>query len=87
MNDIKDRLAATVKELKQERDELRVKLELAKMEVGDEWEKVERKLHQLEAKAKEVGGAAAEASHEIGAAAKLMGEEIREGFKQIARKL
>lgn len=87
MNDIKDRLAATVKELKQERDELRVKLELAKMEVGDEWEKVERKLHQLEAKAKEVGGAAAEASHEIGAAAKLMGEEIREGFKQIAGKL
>lgn len=87
MNDTKDRFAAALEALKRERDELRVKLELAKMDAGDEWEKLEHKFHQLEAKGKEVGSVAADASHEIGAAAKLLGEEISHGLKQIARKL
>ncbi|UZE95306.1 hypothetical protein [Alkalimarinus alittae] len=74
-----------VDELKQERDELRVKLKLAKMDAGDEWEKVESQLEKLEAKAKEIGSATAEASKEIGAAAKLLAEEVRDGFKSIAK--
>ena len=87
MNDIKKRIDEMVKTLKQERDELRVKLQLAKMEAGDEWEKLEAKLVKLEAKAKQLGGATAEVSKDIGAAAKLLGEEIRNGFKKIARHL
>lgn len=74
-----------VKDLKEEAEELRVKLHLAKMEVGDEWKKVETKLDRLEAKASEIGEATAEASEDVWAATKLLGEEIRDGFKSIAR--
>jgi len=85
MNDIKTRIDEMVNDLKQERDELRVKLHLAKLETSEEWKKLEEKLAKLEAKARELGGVGAEASRDIGAAAKLLGEEIRDGFKKIAR--
>lgn len=85
MNDIKERIDEMLNTLKQERDELQVKLHLAKLEAGDEWEVIEAKLAKLEAKAKELGGATMDASTDIGAAAKLLGEEIRDGFKKIAR--
>ena len=41
MNDFKTRFEGMFNELKQERDELKVKLHLAKLETGDEWEKLE----------------------------------------------
>ncbi len=85
MHDIKQRIDETINTLKQERDELRVKLQLAKMEAGDEWEKLEAKLAKLEAKAKQLSGATAEASKDIGVAAKLLSEEIRNGLKKIAK--
>jgi len=85
MNDIEKRIDEVVRELKQERDELRLKLELAKLETSDEWVKLEAKLTKLEAKTKEVGGATADVSQDVAAAAKLLGEEIRDGFKKIAR--
>lgn len=85
MSDVKKRIDEMVSELKQERDELRVKVHLAKLEAGDEWEKLEVKLAKLEAKSRELADATAEMSKDIGAAAKLLGEEIRDGFKKLAR--
>jgi SMC interacting uncharacterized protein involved in chromosome segregation len=85
MNDVKDRIEEMFDELKQERDELQVKLHLAKLETSEEWQKLEDKLEKFESKLKEIGGATADASREMGAAAKLLGEEIRDGFKKIAR--
>ena len=85
MSDIKKRIDEMLDSLKQERDELKVKLSLAKLEVSDEWDEIQAKLVKLEAKAKELGGVTVEASNDIGAAAKLLGEEIRDGFKKIAR--
>lgn len=86
MSDIKKSINEMVNELKQERDDLRVKLHLAKMEVSDEWEKIDAKLVMLEIKVKDLGNATAEASQEIAAAAKLLGEEVRDGFKKIAKR-
>ncbi len=85
MNDIKIRIEEMLNELKQERDELHVKLHLAKMETSEEWQKLEAKLSRLDDKARELGSATAEASRDMGTAAKLLGEEIRDGFKKIAR--
>jgi hypothetical protein len=87
MADIQTRIDDMIDELKQERDELLLKFKLAKLEANEEWLKLEAKLNKLEAKAKEVGDATAEASSDIGAAAKLLGEEIRDGFKKIAKHL
>jgi len=85
MDDVKKRIAEMVKDLKQERDELRVKVHLAKMEASDEWKQLEAKLTKLDAKARELGGATLESSKDIGAAAKLLGQEIRAGFKNLAK--
>ncbi len=87
MKDLKRTIEETVQELKQERDELRVKVRLAKMEANEEWEEIEAKIATLESKVKQLGHATAASSKDIGAAAKLLGEEIRNGFKKLAGSL
>lgn len=87
MNDVKNHIEEMLNELQQERDELKVKLRLAKMQAGDEWEKLEDQLEKLEAKTKELRNAASDASQGIGAAAKLLGEEIANGFNKIRKHL
>ena len=85
MGDMKEKVNEMLAELKQERDEMRLKYELAKLEANEEWVKLEAKLEKFESRARELGGVTAEASQEVGAAAKLLGEEIRDGFKKIAK--
>ena len=85
MNDVKKRIEEMLSELRQERDELKVKLQLAKMDVSEEWKKLEAQLEKLDAKAEELGNVAADASHDIAAAAKLLGEEITRGFEKFRK--
>jgi len=73
--------------VRREAQQLRVKVHLAKMEASDEWHELEKKLVALEAKAQELSGVTAEAASDIGAAAKLLGEEIGDGLKKFARHL
>ena len=87
LDDIRERVDELVAELKQEYGELRVKGNLAKREAADEPHEFGEKLNRLEAKAKELGGATADAAGDIGAAARLLAEEIRDGFKDIAKRL
>ena len=85
MVDFKARIEEMLDELRTDRDELRVRLHLAKLESSDEWQKLEHQLVKLESKAREIGGATAEAAEDMAAAAKLLAEEIGDGFKKIAR--
>jgi hypothetical protein len=87
LDDLKERIAAMAEKLKQEYGELRVKADLAKMEARDEWRDLEAKLQKLESKTKQLGSATADASKDIGTAAKLLGEEIRNGLKDIGKRL
>lgn len=87
MNDALEWLDELVDDLKQERDELRVKVHLAKLEAGEEWQELERKWDKLESKAKAVGKVTADSAEDVGEAIKLLGGEIRDGFKRIARQL
>ena len=66
--------------LKTQRDELKVKIHLAKMEAQQEWEKTERQWQQFKTKADEVSTASKESAKEVGAAAKLLGEEVLHAF-------
>lgn len=86
MNDITERVDEVIKDLKREHEKLKVKAHLAKMEASDEWLELEAKLGKLDAKARELGGTTAEASKDIGAAVKLLGKEISDGFRKIAKK-
>lgn len=74
-------------ELKQERDELRVKVKLAKMEALEEWQEIEEKLVKLELKSKQLGKTTVEVSKDVSASARLLINEISDGFKRIIKKL
>jgi hypothetical protein len=85
-DNLKEGLDKLVADLRKEYGELRVQANLAKREAVDELHDLERKIRELDAKRKELGSATADASKDIGAAAKLLGEEIRAGFRDIAKR-
>lgn len=72
-----------VEKLSQERDELRVKLELAKLEIREKWEPLENKWESLEARLRSVGGTTTDAGKDVLAASKLLLGEIGDAYKQI----
>lgn len=87
MTETHDDMKKFVETLKQQRDELKVKLHLAKAEAADEWEKAEKKWGQLKAKTRVLGTEAGGASKDIGAAAKQLAKEIKHGYDRIRKLL
>ncbi len=81
MDDFED-LAA---DLRQKRDELRVKINLASKEVRDEWEGLEEKMDEFALKAKQFAGDARlkETGEGLGRALGQLGHEIRLGYERI----
>lgn len=72
-------------DLEQERDELRVRLHLAKQEAHDELEKLDERIAELRARSRAARGEAGEAMDDIGDAAKDLWTEIREGFQRVRK--
>ncbi|ARA92675.1 hypothetical protein AWN76_005515 [Rhodothermaceae bacterium RA] len=76
-----------VQDLKQRRDELRVKMSLARAEARDEWEKLEQKWEELEAKleakADKLEDVAEETTENLEAALELAAEELKKGYARI----
>jgi SMC interacting uncharacterized protein involved in chromosome segregation len=85
MNDHREKLEQMMRRLETERDELKMKLGLAKLEARDEWQELEKKMDSLRGRVKVVGGEAKEASGDVGAALDTLGDEIREGFARIRK--
>ena len=73
--------------LLQQRDELRVKAGLAKLEAREEWEKVEEKVDHLLAKFEGLGEEATEVSEDALEKAKIVGEEIKAAYERIKARL
>lgn len=74
-----------VAELKQKRDELRLKIHLASKEVQDEWDELEEKMDEFSGKAKEFSREAKfrETGEGVGRAVKELGSELKLGYKRI----
>ncbi len=87
MSAMQDELKQLMSRLRVQRDELRVKSHLLKLDLQDEWEAMERKWEQLNQKLQRAEKEGAEASHEIGAAAKLLGEEIKAAYERVSKQL
>ncbi len=73
--------------LKTIRDELRVQIHLAGAELRDRFEEMERNWHRLEGRVAAVGETAREEAKDVGEAAKLLIDEIREGYEHIRSRL
>jgi NTP pyrophosphatase (non-canonical NTP hydrolase) len=87
MTTMRARLREMLEKLEQERDELKVRVHLGKAEAREEWEKLEGRIGELRSRLDKAGDEAGDVMEDVGAAAKLLGEEIREGFGRIRKSL
>lgn len=76
MSDVTESLKELVRTLRTERDELNVKLNLAKLELRDQWERAEQRWDHLEDKLEDVGQ---EAAHSAG----LIAREIEQAYQRL----
>ena len=85
--DIRVELERLQEGLLQQRDELKVKMGLAKLEVRDEWESAEHQLEQLLGKNKQILSEAHELSEDVLDTMKQMGSEIKSLFDRVGKRL
>jgi len=69
------------------RGEIQLKLNLATLEAKDEFEEAENKWQQVKAKAAEIADDSIETSEEYIAKAKIIGDELKEAYQRIAKRL
>ena len=79
----KENLAEVWAKLRQERDELRVKIHLGTMEAKEEWEELERKWQHLESRAAEKKDEVVEMSHGVGEGVELIAKELGAAYRRI----
>ena len=84
---IKEELNSLLAKLKTERDEVHLKLHLASMEVKQEFDDAEKKWESLKEKGTELVDESVEASDEVLAKAKIIGEELKDTYQRIAKRL
>jgi hypothetical protein len=83
----KHRLKDMITKLKQQRDELSLKIHLGKAEAKDEWAKISAKLDQVLRDYQPLKNAVGETGENVFAALKLVTEEIQRGFDRIRKSL
>lgn len=74
-------------DLERERDELKLKIHLAKADGRDEFARMDQKVAELRLKAQAAGAEAKDAMGDVGGAAKKLIEEIRAGFDRVRKTL
>lgn len=87
MADATDQVRKLIDELKQQRDELRVKLHLAKADARDEWELLEKQWEQVLAKLEVAREEAGRTAQGVGSALRLAAEEIKRGYDRIRQRM
>lgn len=73
--------------LKQERDEVALRIHLASAEAKEEWEQLDEKWNELTDQYRPVKDALSETSENVIASMKLVGEELLEGFNRLRKSL
>lgn len=87
MSDGDDKLKSLLERLEQERDELKMKLGLAKLEAREEWQELEDKIQGLRGRMKVLKDEAGDAGSDVGAAFDMVAEEVKEGFARLKKLL
>ncbi len=85
MSDLKDRIQAEADELRSLRDELRVQIHLAKLEAQERYEAAEKSWEHLEAKLNLLASETRASAQDVGDAARLLLDEIREGYEHVRK--
>ena len=83
VEELKEEYADAIGYLKRERDELKLQVHLAGLEAGDQWTKAESKWALFHTQAAKVNEATVESAKEVGAAARVVGDELKDAFRHI----
>lgn len=73
--------------IRQERDDLKVRMHLAKREFQDEWDVLEEKFVQFNDRLGPARKATAESAGHVWESLKLLGEELSDGYRRIRKSL
>jgi len=84
---IKEDFENLLNKLNTEREEINLKLHLASLEARDEFEQAEKQWQQVKNKAAEIADESKETSEEFIAKAKIIGEELKETYQRITKRL
>jgi hypothetical protein len=76
-----------VEKLKKERDKIKLKIHLASMDAKEEFAKAEIKWGEVKTTASKIADNAVETSEEYIAKAKIVGEELKDTYNRIAKRL
>ena len=77
----------TAESLKQQRDELRVRLHLGKADAKDEWSRLETQWEVLRPKLEAAREEAGKTAESVGAALSLAMEELKNGHERLRKRL
>jgi hypothetical protein len=84
---MKQEFDALLEKLKTERDEMQLKMHLASMEAKEEFSAAEEKWQYVKQKANEIADDSVETTDDFIAAAKVVGEELKEAYQRIAKRI
>ena len=83
MGDLGERFSEELEGLRELRDEFRVQMELGRAEAHERWERLEEDWHHLEAKLQLMRNESRGELEEIGEAARLLVQQIRDGYRHL----
>lgn len=81
----KETLDSLMDTLRRQRDELKLKVHLAKADARDEWAELEKQWEHLRAKLEGAGAEAGEVAENVGLGLGNVAEELRKGYDRIRR--
>jgi hypothetical protein len=87
MADAMERITKAAEHLKQQRDELRVKLHLGKAEAKDEWARLEKQWEEVRPKLDAVREEAGKTAESVGTALSLALDELKNGYERLRNRL
>lgn len=74
-----------IEALKRQRDELALKIHLGKADARDEWERLEKKLAELNETSKPFQGVIGDTARGVGSALELAADEIKQGYDRLRK--
>lgn len=82
---LKETFEVSMEELRQKREELALQIKLGSMEAREDWEGLEHKMRDLETKWHQFQSEAGlhESAENLGAAMKILGAELKNGYERL----
>lgn len=81
----KEQLDELLETLKKRRDELNVQMHLGRAEAKDLWQETEDKWRHLRGQLEQMDNDTGDVAKDVGAAAILVAEEIRQGYERLRK--